>query len=184
MSMKPWVVGGIGSLVLALASGPIAAQTPAPTPAPAPKAEAAPKAPAVEMPDCVSCHEDQGKKMPGNPHARIPGAELGKPGVGNAPCASCHGPGTKHMESSGEDKSDIRVFKGRSGSDFCLTCHGSSKVPHASFQTGIHASTAVVNCLSCHSVHSSEPKEAHLLVKKSSEVCASCHAPQAATLRK
>ena len=187
MSMKPWVLGGIGSLALALASVPAAAQTPTPAPAPAaspaPKAEAMAKGPAVEMPDCVSCHEDQGKKMPGNPHSRIPGAELGKTGVGNAPCSVCHGPGAKHMESSGEDKSDVRIFKGREGSDFCLTCHNSSKIPHASYQTGIHASTAVVNCLSCHSVHSSEPKQAHLLVKQSSELCESCHAPQAASFR-
>jgi len=197
MPIKPRVLGAIGFLVLALASWAIAAQTQpsqTPTPAPAPppaakkepepaKKEEAPRAPAVELPDCVSCHEDQGKKAPGSPHARIPGAEYGKAGVGNAPCSSCHGPGTKHMESSGEDKSDVKVFKGREGSDFCLTCHGSSKVPHASFQTGIHASTAVVNCLSCHSVHSSDPKQAHLLVKQSSELCASCHAPEAASFR-
>ncbi|HKF42068.1 MAG TPA: hypothetical protein VKG01_03115, partial [Thermoanaerobaculia bacterium] len=88
--MRPRALGGIGALVLALASSSIAAQAPTPTPAPS-----------LELPDCVSCHEDQGKKAPGSPHARIPGAEYGKAGVGNAPCSSCHGPGTKHMESSG-----------------------------------------------------------------------------------
>src|SRR5215471_9900997 len=98
MSMKPRVLGAIGSLVLALASGRLAAQAPATTPAPAPKAEATAKTSSVELPDCVSCHEDHGKKAPGSPHARIPGAEYGKSGVGNAPCSSCHGPGTKHME--------------------------------------------------------------------------------------
>ena len=185
MSMKPRVLGGIGSLVFALAAGLAASQAPpAASPTPAKKAQAAPSQAAVaEVPACVSCHEDKGKSFPGNPHTRVRGAEYGKAGVGDAPCASCHGAGTKHMESSGEDKSDVRVFKGRAGADFCLTCHNSSKTPHASYRTGVHASTEVVNCLSCHSIHASEPKEAHLLVKKSSEVCANCHAPQAASFR-
>ena len=181
MAMKPWVLGGIGALVLGLSAGPSGAQTP-PSKTETPPAKAAPAAKAVEEPACVACHDAQGKSFPGNPHTRIGGAEYGKAGVGDTPCSSCHGAGAKHMESSGEDKSDIRVFKGRAGADFCLTCHTSNK-PHASYQTGIHASTEVVNCLSCHSIHSSEPKEAHLLIKRSSEVCANCHAPQAASFR-
>ena len=171
MSMKRWVLGGIGALVLiGLSAGPIRAQTPAP------------KSETAEAAACTDCHDQQGNTFPGNPHARIPGANFGKPGVGNAACGSCHGAGAKHMESSGEDKSDIRVLRGRKGAEFCLTCHTSGK-PHASYQTGIHASSETVNCLSCHSVHSSEPKAAHLLVKKPLEVCASCHPSQTASFR-
>ncbi len=171
MSMKPWVLGGIGALVLAgLSAGPALAQAP---PAKAEKTEAA---------ACIDCHDQQGKTLPGNPHARIPGAEFGKPGSGNATCNSCHGPGVKHMESSGEDKSDIRAFHGRPGAEFCVTCHTSDK-EHASYQTGIHASTETVNCLSCHSVHSSEPKTPHLLVKTPSELCANCHPSERASFR-
>jgi DmsE family decaheme c-type cytochrome len=177
MAMKPWVLGGIGALVLGLSAGSIGAQTPPPkSETPPPKAEKS------EAAACIDCHDAQGKSFPTNPHTRIRGAEWGKPGVGNATCSSCHGPGTKHMESSGEDKSDIRVLKGRKGADFCLTCHTSNK-PHASYNTSVHASSEAVNCLSCHSIHSSEPKEAHLLVKQSSEVCATCHVAQAASFR-
>jgi DmsE family decaheme c-type cytochrome len=200
MAIKPWVLGGIGALVFGLSVVRLGAQaTPTPTPAPAkatapattPAAAMAPAAAApserkgqpVEEPACVACHEDKAKSFPGNPHTRIRGAEYGKSGVGDAPCASCHGPGTKHMESSGEDKSDVRIFKGRAGADFCLTCHNSNKAPSASYRTGVHASTEAVNCLSCHSIHTSEPKEAHLLVRQSSELCANCHAPQAASFR-
>jgi DmsE family decaheme c-type cytochrome len=171
MSMKRWVLTGIGALVFTgLSAGPVRAQTPAP------------KSATAEAAACTDCHDQQGKTFPGNPHARIPGANFGKPGVGNAACGSCHGAGVKHMESSGEDKSDIRVLRGRKGADFCLTCHTSDK-PHASYQTGIHASSEAVNCLSCHSVHSSEPKAAHLLVKKPLDVCASCHPSQTASFR-
>lgn len=172
MAMKPWVLGGIGALVLAgLSAGPAYAQAPPPK---TEKTEAAPV--------CTDCHDAQGKTLAGNPHARIRGAEFGKPGAGSAACNSCHGSGAKHMESSGEDKSDIRAFKGRKGAEFCVTCHTSNQA-HASYQTGIHASSEAVNCLSCHSIHSSEPKAAHLLVKTPSEVCATCHQPQAASFR-
>jgi DmsE family decaheme c-type cytochrome len=169
MAMKPWVLGGIGALVLGLSAGPASAQTPPPK---AEKAEAAAA--------CTDCHDQQAKTFPGNPHTRIPGAPFGKPETPNAACNACHGEGAKHMASSGEDKSDIRVLKGRKGADFCLTCHTSTQI-HASYQTGIHASSEAVNCLSCHSIHSSEPKTAHLLVKKPSEVCATCHPAQAAS---
>lgn len=169
--MKAWALGGIGALILAgLAAGQAPEQTPPP------------KSEKTEAAACIDCHDQQGKSFAGNPHTRIPGSEWGKPGSGNAACSSCHGSGAKHMESSGEDKSDIRAFHGRVGAEFCVTCHTSNKA-HASFQTGVHASSETVNCLTCHSVHASEPKAAHLLVKKPSEICASCHAPQTASFR-
>jgi DmsE family decaheme c-type cytochrome len=176
MSMKPWVLGGIGALVLAgLSAGPALAQQPTPEPTPAAKAAK------TEAPVCADCH-DQAKAFGGNPHTRIPGVGWAKAGTDTAACNSCHGPGVKHMESSGEDKSDIRAFHGRKGAEFCVTCHTSNK-EHASFQTGVHASTEAVNCLSCHSVHSPEARAAHLLAKKPSELCASCHPSQMASFR-
>ena len=63
-----------------------------------------------------------------------------------------------------------------------MTCHTSNK-EHASFQTGVHASTETVNCLSCHSVHSPEKTAAHLLAKKPSELCANCHPSQVASFK-
>jgi DmsE family decaheme c-type cytochrome len=170
--MKPWVLGGIGALALAgLSAVPALAQ------APPPKTEKA------EAAACIDCHDQQGKTFPGNAHTRIRGANFGKPDAGNAACNSCHGAGAKHMESSGEDKSDIRVFHDRKAAEFCVTCHTSSSQEHASFQAGVHASSETVNCLSCHSMHSPEAKTPHLLVKKPSELCASCHPSQMASFR-
>ena len=168
MSVKPWVLGSVGALLLvALRAGPASAQT-----APA-KPEAA---------VCSDCHDAEARSLPGSPHARIPGAVLGKEGPGTAACNSCHGSGAKHMESSGEDKSDIRVFRGLRGADLCLSCHNSDK-DRASFKSSVHASTESVNCLSCHSAHAPEAKSAHLLRKTPSDLCASCHPAQSASFR-
>jgi DmsE family decaheme c-type cytochrome len=171
MSMKPWALGGIGVLVLAgLSAGPALAQQP--TPANPQKTDA---------PVCADCH-DQAKNFPGNPHTRIPGVTPAKVVSETVACNACHGAGAKHMESSGEDKSDIRVLRGRKGAEFCLTCHTSDK-EHASYQSSVHASTEAVNCLSCHSVHTPEARTPHLLAKKPSELCASCHPSQMASFR-
>ena len=171
--MKPWVLGGIGALVLAgLSAGPALAQQRRPPTRRQGRKDGGRRS--------ASTATTRGKTFTGNPHTRIPGAGWGKPGSADAACNSCHGPGVKHMESSGEDKSDIRVFHGRKGAEFCVTCHTSDK-EHASYQMGIHASTETVNCLSCHSVHSPEAKTAHLLTKKPSELCATCHPSQTAS---
>jgi DmsE family decaheme c-type cytochrome len=154
-------------------------------PAPTPAAEKpAPEKPAPEKkeapPLCVDCHEDQGKSFRGNAHTRVPGVSWGKSVSDNKACESCHGAGAKHMDSAGEDKSDIRVFQGRPGADFCLTCHtnlSASLSAHTSFRTGPPEG---INCLSCHSVHSSAPRTPRLLQKTPTALCASCHPARAA----
>ena len=189
MSLKLRILGGIGVVVLArLSVGPAFGQQPAPT-TPPPALETTPAANADKAekkaeapPVCADCHDDQARGFAGNPHTRIPGMTLGKAGWETAACISCHGAGAKHMDSSGEDKSDIRVLRGRRGAEFCLTCHTSNK-EHASFQSSVHASTEAVNCLSCHSVHTPEAKTPSLLAKKPSALCASCHPSQMASFR-
>lgn len=47
----------------------------------------------------------------------------------------------------------------------------------------MHANVEAVNCLSCHSIHSSEARSAHLLVKKELELCGTCHVTQVASFR-
>ncbi len=86
------------------------------------------------------------------------------------------------MESSGEDKSDIRIFTGRKGADFCTTCHAESS-SHASFQLGVHASSDAVNCLTCHSIHKADSKSLHLNVQPTQELCQTCHPTQSASMR-
>lgn len=170
MAMKPWVLGAIGALVLlGLCAGPAAAQA---TQAPEQKAPAAESL-------CANCH-DQAKVFAGNPHAR---AFLRKTGIDpDAACISCHGDGKQHAEASG-DKSLIRQLRGVAGAKFCLTCHDKA-TEHSSFGAGsIHASSATVNCLSCHSIHSPAPASQKLLAKAPGELCQGCHSDQSAQLR-
>lgn len=191
-------VGAIGALVLSasVASVARAQAPPAPTPAPAPASAAAgAPAKAEAPPQCTDCHEDQGKSFPRNPHARLPlpaerpifgpgSARTGSPKDSNASaaCQSCHGDGAKHMESAGEDKSDLRVFKTPKAADFCTTCHSESK-SHASFRTGMHANSETVRCTTCHSIHTPEKKSAHLTVQTPQALCQSCHPTHAATMK-
>ncbi|HEX9162271.1 MAG TPA: DmsE family decaheme c-type cytochrome, partial [Thermoanaerobaculia bacterium] len=127
---------------------------------------------------CSDCH-DQAKAFVNNAHA------IGKvkaDGVPNAVCESCHGDATAHIEGGG-DKEKIYKPVGRAGADkTCLKCHDTA-TDKRSAHTGVHANSAAVNCLTCHSVHGSDPNASHLLVKAQPQLCANCHATQAASLR-
>jgi len=146
------------------ASAIAAAQTPAP---------AAEKA-AVAA--CADCH-DQAKDFDRNPHARIPFQAGAARVSGDAVCASCHGDTKAHVESSGEQPVE-RKLHGRTGAEFCLTCHDRAS-DRVSWRNGVHGNSATVNCLSCHVIHAA-PSRPHLLVKDSVALCESCHPGKAA----
>lgn len=175
--MKRSASGGLILLLLLL--GPstlsVAQETPPQTPTPPPAAEApAAEAPAAEepaaVPSCGDCH-DQAKRFLTNPHAR---GEITNGVVSNGACETCHGDGTEHIEAGG-DKTKISVPRGRTGSDeTCVLCHDANK--------GMHANTGQVNCLTCHSIHSSDPRSPHLVAKPQLALCGSCHT-QSASMR-
>ena len=171
MSTRARVLGGVGALAFAgLIAGPAHAQIPA---AHASKAPAA----LAQGPEslCANCH-DQAKTMAGNPHVRafLRQTSAAPP---DAACTSCHGDGQKHAEEGGE-KALIRGLHGAAGAKFCLTCHDKA-TDHSSFGAGsIHASTATVNCLTCHSIHSPEPRTQKLLARTPGALCQTCHTGQ------
>jgi len=137
----------------------------------------APAAAKAETAACADCH-DEAKVFARNPHGHLPG--LAKKGVtGDAVCATCHGETAEHVASSGE-KPVARTMRGTDGASFCLTCHDQT-TDHRSRRNGVHANSAAVNCLSCHSLHASEPKAAALLKAEPVTLCASCHPGQAAS---
>src|SRR5689334_17739202 len=164
--MRWYAAGAIATLLLT--GLPAAAQT---------QTQTAPPAEAEAVPSCGDCH-DQAKVFAANAHAR---GKIEKGVIPNAVCESCHGPGKAHIESGGEKD---KIFKpvGRSGADTCLKCHelGTDRV---SRHAGMHANSATINCLTCHSIHSSEPREAHLLAKPQLALCSTCHAPQVSSFR-
>lgn len=128
-------------------------------------------------PNCHECH-DQAAAFTGNPHARN---ELTDGLVPNHVCESCHGDGKAHMEAGG-DTSLISVPRGLAGADAtCVTCHGQAK-DRKSHRFGAHANSAVVNCLSCHSIHTpADPVK--LVAKPQLELCGTCHSSRVASFR-
>ncbi|HVR38539.1 MAG TPA: DmsE family decaheme c-type cytochrome [Thermoanaerobaculia bacterium] len=163
--MRHLTYGGI-LLLLALGLAPASAGA-----APPPDEQA----PAVMS--CGDCH-DQAKAFVANPHAR---GEVKDKVVPNSVCETCHGDGAAHIESGGE-KDKIVVPRGLKGAgETCVLCHDITN-DRRSHRTGAHANSNAVNCLSCHSIHSTtEPVS--LLAKPQPQLCATCHGTQAASFR-
>ncbi|MCU1347570.1 MAG: cytochrome family protein [Acidobacteria bacterium] len=177
---------GALAIVLLLALLPAVAtegrgQTPSPIqPAPVqPPPAVVPEAPAAAM-SCGDCHADETKAFRTNAHGH---AKAPKDGfVPNEVCASCHGDGKAHSEGGG-DKTLIFTPRDRAGADkSCLPCHDLA-TERISRHAGVHASSAAVNCLTCHSIHKAEPRVPHLLAQRELTLCSSCHITQAASFR-
>jgi DmsE family decaheme c-type cytochrome len=119
------------------------------------------------------------KAIASTPHAH----GMAKKGeVPSTVCESCHGDGKEHIEGGG-DKSKIYKPAGLAGANkTCLLCHDVA-TDKVSRHNGVHANTATVNCLTCHSIHASEPRAPHLLAKKQLALCDSCHMTQVASFR-
>ncbi len=140
-------------------------------------AGAAPAGADKTVPSCSDCH-DQAKAFVSNAHAR------GKTSQGEVPnkvCTPCHGDGTLHIDAGG-DREKIMKPVGRCGAETCLDCHDQTK-GCKSGHSSKHANSEAVNCLTCHSIHSSELKAPNLLARKQLDLCGSCHASQAALFR-
>ena len=177
MRIKAHVVGPVALLItLGLAPRHSLAQTPAPAapPAPATSTAAAPAAAATAAPEetlsCATCH-DQAKRFVTNPHAR---GSVKNGEVPNTVCTSCHGDGAEHIAGGG-DKTKITVPRGLAGAtNTCMLCHD-KVTDRISRRGGMHANSAAVNCLTCHSIHSSDPKSMKLVAKPQLELCGTCH---------
>jgi len=105
-----------------------------------------------------------------------------KDAIPSSLCESCHGPGREHIEGGG-DKTKIFKPVGLEGSNkTCLTCHDTA-TDRVSRRGGMHANSASVNCLTCHSIHNSDAHSQHLLVTPQLTLCQNCHANQVASFR-
>ena len=184
----PVIPAVLAAGLLGLVPSPTGAQTPAPSASPTPSSASS----EASTTTCADCHAEIVSAFAANPHAR---PEKGKKTDPLDVCAICHGDGTKHMEEGG-DKSFIQLPRGAAGSQDCLSCHEDSagraafskggtdsfaKGTQDSFSHSVHANSAAVNCLTCHSMHKPAPKSTSLIAKPPGELCATCHTTQAAS---
>jgi len=150
-------------LILLLALAPLGAQQPSATP---------PRPGYAGDETCRICHPDKWDLFARNAHFKV--IVSPKPVEQSFGCESCHGPGEAHAEKG--DRSRISRIEGREASqvlDVCLSCH-SKDFGRANVRRSTH-STNDVACTSCHSIHSARTQK-HLLAKRQTELCYSCHA--------
>jgi DmsE family decaheme c-type cytochrome len=177
IAMKPRATGIALLFCGLLLAGSAFAQTTEPAATVAAETQTAPEAEATPL--CSDCHEDQTRTWGANPHAQ---GKARKGTVANDTCESCHGDGKAHAEAGG-DTTLIYKPQGLAGANrTCLGCHDANS-DRIARHSGMHANSTAVNCLTCHSIHHSEPAAPHLLSRPQLQLCASCHSTQSASFR-
>ncbi len=150
------------------------AQTPA-QPSPAQAAAPADNKPAeyVGSETCQGCHEDIFNAFQKNPHHLVETSKKYK--FDTKACESCHGPGSKHAEST--SPSDIKnpgKLPAAETDKTCLACHLNQST-HVGRINSSHAKNQV-SCAACHSIHKHGPNG--LVARKAKDInaqCAECH---------
>ena len=123
---------------------------------------------------CADCHKDIVRKFPASPHARVHFGNSTMAGL--AGCESCHGPGSKHIESGGGGNFIINPRKDPTA---CFQCHlGVS----AEFNLPQHHPVIEghMNCGQCHDPHGGDifKPAGGLAMARRNESCAQCHRDQ------
>jgi len=131
---------------------------------------------------CQACHEDIFNAFQKSPHQTVE-TDKKRGWAGNA-CESCHGPGSKHADST--EASQIRQPAKLTASQadrICLTCHQNQST-HTGRINSSHAKNQV-SCVSCHAVHKNGGQD--LVARKPAAInqqCATCHTDVWASFQK
>ena len=120
---------------------------------------------------CATCHEKITKKFATADHARLKAP--GKNAV-DAGCESCHGPGSKHVESGGGLHT---IVNPRKNPETCFACHldkrGKFNLPHS------HPVLAgKVSCNDCHNPHEGAGFAGGKSLLVRDDTCIKCHSAQ------
>jgi DmsE family decaheme c-type cytochrome len=101
--------------------------------------------------DCATCHDQLVQSFKATIHGQIRGFETPDGVTG---CVTCHGDGTAHMDSGGEEAGSIRSLNADMPAvevgDVCMTCHRSHALND--WNGSVHALNDV-GCTDCHTVH-------------------------------
>lgn len=122
--------------------------------------------------ECAQCHENVTGQFHDATHAKLMAQGGNATAIG---CESCHGPGSKHVESGGGEGS---IVNPKSDPSTCFQCHldkrGEFNLPHA------HPVMAgKVSCSDCHDPHKADAiMTGGTQLASANEGCLKCHAAQ------
>ncbi|HKW96459.1 MAG TPA: DmsE family decaheme c-type cytochrome [Bryobacteraceae bacterium] len=121
---------------------------------------------------CQLCHEDIYKAFQKNPHIAVERDK--KRGWETRACESCHGPGSKHTEttSAADIRNPAKLAPAETDKG-CLSCH-LNQPTHVGRVQNSHARNQV-SCVACHSIHKSPEQLVERRPKAVNAQCAGCH---------
>jgi len=100
---------------------------------------------------CLTCHKVYTESFASNVHRGIHQGQS---------CEGCHGPGSRHLETRGQEPGLILNFKRMApaeAAEACLQCHEQNACsPGAQWRTSVHAHNRLT-CISCHTAHYNVP---------------------------
>lgn len=128
---------------------------------------------------CADCHEGITRGFDTAVHAVMVAKGENAQGVG---CEGCHGPGSLHIESGGEDGT---IVSSRKSSETCYQCHldkrGDFALPytHPVASGPLDLTTAKMACADCHALHEGDAVVGGgTSIQKQNDLCVSCHPAQ------
>jgi predicted CXXCH cytochrome family protein len=121
---------------------------------------------------CSECHEKINRDFKTADHAKL--QAKGKNAV-DMGCESCHGPGSKHKESGGEDGTIVNPHK---SPETCFQCHLDKKAEF-SLPYAHPVLAGKMTCSDCHDPHKGNAvKGGGTQLHGNNETCAECHKAQ------
>lgn len=118
---------------------------------------------------CIPCHDDIYQQYKKTVHYRLDSSEL--KGVERG-CETCHGPGSRHVQSKGAagDIISFNKLSSQESSEICLQCHQGE--PTMDWRANVHVMSGV-GCNECHKSHKVTAEK--MVYLGDPDICFTCH---------